>query len=118
MNNRSFGIDGETEAAEYLVTKGYKILERNFLAACGEIDLIALDGKTIVFVEVKKRSTARYGQAKEAVTETKKRKIALTAALYLKAHRKIDAAFRFDVVAIDGDTVTHLKSAFESTVLM
>lgn len=103
MLNRQqqFGQRSERLAAEYLRRKGYRILETNYRSAVGEIDIIARDQGSIVFVEVKSRSSRRFGNPKGAVTPTKQRKISMAALDYLKRTGQEGASARFDVVAID-----------------
>ena len=119
MLNRKqqYGLQSESLAAAALKQKGYKIVARNYRTRTGEIDIIAKDGDVIVFVEVKARQTARYGNPKQAVTWTKQQKIAKTALAYLKSTNQLDKRARFDVVAIQpaekGQTVEIVKNAFE-----
>jgi len=103
MLNRQqqFGKRSERLAAEYLKLKGYRILETNYRSHAGEIDIIAREKKTIVFVEVKARSSRRFGSPKGAVTPAKQRKISMAALEYLKRTDQAGASARFDVVAID-----------------
>lgn len=113
MNNRSVGRDKEALAAEYLEKSGYRILERNFYCRVGEIDIIARDGDTYVFVEVKYRKTAGFGMPEEAVSRIKQDKIYKTAMYYIYRHHKgNDVLCRFDVIAVDGDKIRHYKNAF------
>lgn len=112
MNNRKSGIDGENVAAEYLKKQGYVILERNFNTKVGEIDIIAQDKDTIVFVEVKARDNTTFGQPIESITKQKVSKIIRTAEWYLSAKRKYDSPCRFDVVEILRGEVRHTKNAF------
>lgn len=93
------GEKGEWHAAEFLRTKGYKIIEQNYKTGIGEIDIIANDGGTLVFVEVKTRESIAYGKPFEAVNYFKKRKIGEVALLYLKRLKEIPPC-RFDVVSI------------------
>lgn len=93
------GEKGEGLAAAFLERSGYKVLEKNFKTFLGEIDIIAQDGETLVFVEVKTRENLMYGQPFEAVNRTKKRKIANVALLYLKKLKETPPC-RFDVVSI------------------
>lgn len=118
VNNRQqFGRESEALAAKVLKKTGYKILTRNYRNTIGEIDIIARDRKTIVFVEVKARRSALYGSPKLAVTSQKKRKISMVALAYLKSTGQPAAKARFDVVAIsfgDGEPeVEIIKNAFE-----
>lgn len=112
MNNREKGQTGEQMATKYLQKLGYKILQRNFVAPHGEIDIIAKDGDYIVFVEVKRRKSTAYGLPREAVTPQKQRTIALCAKLWLAQNKLYGSPTRFDVVGILNDEITHLKDAF------
>jgi putative endonuclease len=99
MNIMKLGEKGEGHAAKFLKKKGYKLLEQNFKTAIGEIDIIAQDGETLVFIEVKTRESLMYGQPFEAVNFAKKRKIGNVALLYLKRFKELPPC-RFDVVSI------------------
>jgi putative endonuclease len=103
MLNRQqqFGKRSERLAAEFLIRTGYRILETNYRSKLGEIDIIASEKGTIVFVEVKARNTSRFGSPKGAVTPAKQRKISMAALDYLKRSGQAGASARFDVVAID-----------------
>lgn len=119
--NRWFGDRGERVAAKYLKRKGMRILCRNYRVPRGEIDLIARDGGTLVFVEVK---TRRTGLPAEAVNPEKQRRITRAALHFQKRHGLLDSPrpvpSRFDIVAIvwpDGlgpPTIHHIPSAFEA----
>ncbi len=93
------GEKGEGAAVKFLKKKGYKVIERNFRTSIGEIDIIASDGETLAFVEVKSRESLMYGQPFEAVNFKKKRKIANVALIYLKRFKELPPC-RFDVVSI------------------
>ncbi len=112
-----FGRRSESEAARFLKQKGYKILRRNYRNRLGEIDLIALDKDTLVFVEVKARRSDEFGGPKNAVTRHKQKKIARVALFYLKECGQGERKARFDVVAIShNDRVQRIeliKNAFE-----
>ena len=114
---QQFGKKSENLAVWYLKKNGYKILEQNYRTQLGEIDIIAKEKKTIVFVEVKSRKSIRYGNPKWAVTLKKQRKISMVALQYLKSIRQTDARARFDVVAIisnrDEPQIEIVKNAFE-----
>lgn len=114
--DQQFGADSESMAVTFLKKNGYKIIERNYRTKIGEIDIIAKDGDTIVFIEVKARKSRAYNP-KEAVTSSKKRKISMVALYYLKSTRQINTRARFDVVAIDSakksGAVEIIKNAFE-----
>ncbi|BBO89198.1 YraN family protein [Desulfosarcina ovata] len=118
MLNRQqqFGKKSERLAAEYLKLNGYRILETNYRTRQGEIDIIAREKGTIVFVEVKARSSRSFGNPKGAVTPAKQRKISMAALEYLKQSGQTGASARFDVVAIDtaaGTTdIEVVKNAF------
>ena len=115
--NRLFGDRGEQEAARYLRRQGMKILHRGYRTDHGEIDLIALDGNVVVFVEVKAR---RQGSPAEAVTPEKQRRLTLAALHFLKKHNLLDERSRFDVVAIvwpedkSPPEIEHIRDAFEA----
>lgn len=114
-NKRKVGTEKEELAADYLRKKGYFIIEKNYRVRQGEIDLVARDGSCIVFVEVKYRAGLRSGDALEAVTRTKIRQISRIALFYLNQKKiNIDSTpIRFDVIAINGDAVTHIENAFD-----
>ena len=110
------GRTGEDRAAHHLAGRGFRILERNFTAPYGEIDLIALDGDTVVFVEVKTRTTDAYGAPELAVDRRKQERMVKAALGYLKRRNLHQMPCRFDVVTIsgrDGDMVQHIPNAFE-----
>jgi len=111
-----FGRSSEALAADYLGRRGYRIIARNYRTNLGEIDIIARDGDTIAFVEVKARRSRRYGPAKGALTAAKRRTICRVAQLYLKATGQSGTRARFDVVAIDaapcGPEIELIKNAF------
>lgn len=114
MNKRRTGTAYEAIAADYLKSQGYEILKQNYRCKSGEIDLIAKDGRYLVFVEVKYRTTGEKGAAVAAVDHRKQRIISRVAAFYLIQNRlPEDMPCRFDVVAIDGEKITLYKNAFE-----
>ena len=111
---------GEGLAAQYLKDRGYQILELNYRLRSGEIDVIAKEGRRIVFVEVKTRRTLKFGVPQAAVTLAKQKQISKIALSYLQANNLLDAPCRFDVVAIylssNKSTPTkfeHIQNAFE-----
>src|SRR3954467_5329385 len=114
---RLLGDRGEREAARALRRQGLRIIVRGYRTPRGEIDLIARDGDTLVFVEVKTRS---QGAPAEAVTPEKQRRLTLAALQFLKRHNLFEQRSRFDVVAIvwpDPDrapTIEHIRNAFEA----
>lgn len=99
-NLKELGFMGEREAKTYLEAKGYKVLHENYTTSLGEIDLIAREGETLVFVEVKTRFSLEYGSPEASVTHGKRRQIIKAAELYLLKARLKDVACRFDVVAV------------------
>lgn len=114
MNNkRALGTQYEQQAGKYLETLGYQILEYNYLCKQGEIDVIALDGKTIVFVEVKYRKAKSMVSSLEAVDYKKQRKISKVAQYYLYTKSYLNHSCRFDVIGFDDEKMTHIRNAFD-----
>jgi putative endonuclease len=114
---REIGKRGEDAAAQYLRRKGYKIVERNFRCTLGEIDIIAFEGDTLCFIEVKTVSGKNYGPPEIAVDINKQRKLSRVALAFLGQNGLHDTKARFDVVAITlssgEERVDLLKDAFE-----
>ena len=114
---QKIGRSGEEAAVRYLKKKGYKILLQNYTCPVGEIDIVARDKKTIVFVEVKTRRSMSYGSARMAITPQKKRKISMAALYYLKTNQKLDQGARFDVITVQtsdrGKSIDHIQNAFD-----
>jgi putative endonuclease len=102
---QQLGILGEELAIGELERRGYAVLARRYRTRCGEIDIVADDGGTLVFVEVKARADAEFGTAAEAVTPWKQRRLARMARDYLTRERIVDRRCRFDVVAITFDRI-------------
>ncbi|HWR62551.1 MAG TPA: YraN family protein [Clostridia bacterium] len=102
-NNKIFGAFGESLAADWLAENGYRVLDRNFSCKAGEADIIAMQGDTVVFIEVKTRSSDRFGLPSEAVSAAKQRKLVKTALYYLQKKRLLDYMCRFDVMEIIAD---------------
>ena len=98
--NKVLGRRGEDAAAQYLVKRGYEILERNWTCFAGEADIIARDGDILVFVEVKTRSDERRGFASEAVTKEKRQRYEKIACTYVADHEFTDMLMRFDVLGM------------------
>ena len=119
FGRRPLGDRGERAAARYLKRRGYKILARGNRLAPGEIDLVALDRDTVVFVEVKTRRSADAGHPAEAVTAAKQRQLTRLAVTFLKRHGLLEHRARFDVIAVtwpEGHrpTIEHLENAFDA----
>jgi putative endonuclease len=115
------GQRGEAEAARYLRRLGYKIVAQGSRSQLGEVDLVAVDGRTVVFVEVKTRESLAGGHPAEAVNAEKQRRLTRLALAYLKRHDLLENPARFDVVAITWPadarrpTIEHFASAFPAT---
>jgi putative endonuclease len=111
------GRQGEELAADYLSRLGYRILERNYRSRFGEIDMIAQEGDTLVFVEVKSRRTLSYGEPEQAVDKAKQRRLSLLSLGYLAEKGLVGRPARFDVVAVrlgkEGGEVELIKNAFD-----
>lgn len=109
------GRAGEEEATRYLSAKGYEILTRNYRSKRGEVDIVARQGDTLVFVEVKMRSSSTTGSGRDYVHRSKQRRIALAAEQYLSVSGW-EGPCRFDVIEIQGATMprlSHIENAFE-----
>ncbi len=113
------GRRGEDAAARYLADLGYRIVGRRERVLRGDIDIVALDGRTVVFVEVRSRSDTSHGHPAETVGSAKQRRIADLALAYIRRHRLEDCSVRIDVVAVTFDAgrrpvVEHYQNAFDS----
>jgi putative endonuclease len=117
---RSLGHRGERLAERYLRRLGYKIVGRRERGRLGELDLVAVDGRTIVFVEVKTRTSHDAGHPAEAVGPDKQQRLTRLALAYLKRHELLEHRARFDVLAITWPAdakqpkIDHIKNAFEA----
>jgi putative endonuclease len=117
---KPLGERGEAAAAQFLRRLGYKIVGRQDRHRLGEIDIVAVDGQTVVFVEVKTRSSHEAGHPAEAITPDKQRRLTRVALSFLKRHGLLERAARFDVIAVTWEdqrrppTVEHYKNAFEA----
>lgn len=113
------GDRGEERAAAFLEAQGYRILERNYRCPLGEVDLIARDGATVVFVEVKTRASCRFGTPEAAVGPRKQKRMTAVALFYLQVQGWLTAPARFDVAAVslvDGrEKVTLFRNAFDAS---
>ena len=116
MNNREKGALGEQKALEYLTKKGYKYIDKNWhYSKSAEIDLIMLEDKTLVFVEVKSRSNLNYGHPFEAITQNKMQNIKLAVQAYISEHKDLKFKdFRIDGIAIIKEpfSIEHLKNIY------
>jgi len=115
------GVLGEDLAADYLTTRGYTILARNYRKNTGEIDIIARDGDYLVFIEVKTRTNLLFGQPYEAVTLRKQAQISRVALGYITINKLHNQAMRFDVISVliqaNGKTeINHLPGCFEAAL--
>lgn len=119
--NKLTGQCGEDAAANFLKKSGFKIIERNYKNKIGEIDIIAKNKENLVFVEVKTRSSDKFGTPAEAVTYYKKQKIVNTAKFYLMKN-PTDLNIRFDIIEVYGkfngerfffEKINHLEQVFE-----
>jgi putative endonuclease len=114
------GRRGEDQAARYLQGIGYRIIARRERVLRGDIDLIALDDRTVVFVEVRTRTDTNHGHPAETVGYQKQRRIAQLANAYIRRNRLEDCRVRIDVVTVTLDgpdgkpVVEHFQNAFES----
>lgn len=108
------GARGEALAAAYVEERGYTVLEKNYRCRTGEIDLIARQGSSLAFVEVKTRKNALRGQPREYVTATKQRRLRSAAMHYLMCNPEAEnLLLRFDVAEIIGEQVRYTENAFE-----
>ncbi len=114
---QTLGKEGERIAENYLKKKGYRLVERNYRSPVGELDLIVLDRRVIVFVEVKTRTQERFGAPLETVPAIKQHRMMKAALFFLSHHGLHDREARFDVVGVsfeDGKpTIEHIENAFE-----
>lgn len=119
LRRQTLGQRGEAAAARFLRRRGFRIVGRGVRSGLGELDLVAVDGRTVVFVEVKTRQTGDQGHPAEAVDRAKQRRLTVLATAYLQRHGLLNHPARFDVVAVtwpDGRRphVEHIRNAFEA----
>src|SRR5690349_19701563 len=115
---KPLGRRGEDAAARYLKRLGYVIVARGHRDNIGEIDLVAIDGRTVVFIEVKTRTTHDAGHPADAVDDAKQRRLTRLALSYMKRHDLLECKARFDVVAVTWPNrgqpiIEHFKDSFE-----
>ena len=117
MKKKELGKRGEELALRFLRKNGYKVIERNYICKMGEMDIIAQEKDTLVFVEVKTRTSMAFGPPQLAVNPTKQMQLSKVALNFLKEKRLEDVKARFDVVAIvlkpAGEEVELIKDAFD-----
>ena len=115
--NIELGNTGEELAVAHLRKNHYKIIERNYRCRFGEVDIVALDKKVLVFIEVKTRSSRRFGSPQTGVTPRKQRQLSKVALSYLQKHNSFNREARFDVVAVEMQTkqkqIEIIRNAFE-----
>lgn len=115
---KSLGDRGEDAAAKFLKRHGFHILARSLDSPLGELDIVAVDGRTVVFVEVKTRRSHDAGRPSEAIDQRKEHRMTQAALAYLKSNRLLNYSARFDVIAITWPdnarkpTIEHYKNAF------
>lgn len=112
LKNKVFGNIGESSAVHFLKEKGYQILHTNYTNKIGEIDIVAKEKNYIVFVEVKNRSSNKFGRPCEAVTPAKQKKIRRVASLYLMKTKNTESFCRFDVIEVLDGEINHIVNAF------
>ena len=117
---KSLGNRGEDAAAKFLKREGYHVLARSLDSPLGELDIVAVDGRTVVFVEVKTRRSTDAGRPSDAIDQRKEQRMTQAALAYLKSNRLLNYSARFDVVAImwpddaRKPTIEHFKNAFSA----
>ncbi|HHL73329.1 MAG TPA: YraN family protein [Bacteroidetes bacterium] len=116
VRGKKLGAWGEQAACSYLAGKGYEIVQRNYRTARGEIDIIAREGATLIFVEVKTATSLRMGDPVTWVTPKKQQQIAMMASLYLAENELVDINCRFDVIGVvrsgEQAVIEHIINAF------
>ncbi len=108
MDKQRLGKQGESLAARHLQSKGYRIIARNFRTRNGEIDLIATNRNTLVFIEVKTRIGNLYGEPLESITPWKIRALIRTANFFQSFHPELPQSQRIDAIAIELDSTSKL----------
>ncbi len=116
-HNKILGEKGERAARQYLERRGFEIIDTNWTCGFGEVDIVAIDEETLVFVEVKTRSGIEHGLPEEAITQTKRKKYEKIAMAYLEQSEYNDLPIRFDAISItlmaeDRAFLRHHKNAF------
>ena len=117
---RWFGSRSERAAARFLRQLGYRIVARNYRCPLGELDLVALDGQCIVFVEVRSTANTNLSRPELSVDAAKQRRLTALAVHFLQRHRLLDHSARFDVIALSWPeqerrpVIAHFPNAFEA----
>ena len=119
INQNNAGFEAEKLAATYLINHGLKLVEQNYHCRFGEIDLIMMDAKMLVFVEVRLRSNSRFGSAGNSITVPKMQKLILTAQHYLQSHGQAysNSPCRFDAIlmhAVTAESIEWVRNAFDA----
>jgi putative endonuclease len=117
---RELGTIGEERAASFLRSAGMRIIVSNYRCRLGEIDLVAVEGRVVVFVEVKSKRGSSHGSPEEMITAAKRRRLTMLARWFLMVRKWTGRPARFDVVAIDwkrdrAGAVTHYRNAFPAS---
>lgn len=119
--SKRLGIIGEKLAIDFLKKNNYQIIQQNYRCPFGEIDIIALKKNTLCFIEVKTRSSGRFGLPQEAIDERKKRTIAHVALSFMQHYKIEDKKVQFDVIAVcitaHGHNIELIENAFEVATL-
>ncbi len=103
MNRKETGALGEKLAAEYLTKHGFTLIEKNFRCAEGEMDIIARQNQTLVFCEVRTKTSRSFGTPEESITERKAEHLIAVAGRYLENHPDLDLPWRIDLMAVELD---------------
>ncbi len=115
-DKKRLGSRGEELATKYIEQKGYRLLARNYSTPYGELDIVAKEGKTLVFIEVKTRSSGRYGTGVEAISHWKERHLVTAAQIFCKRYHLEQVDCRFDVISIfyagSAYRLHHIENAF------
>ncbi len=113
---KRIGNKGESIAEEYLKQKGYKIIQRNYRCRFGEIDIIAKDGNTVVFTEVRTKQNNNFGSPQESITPAKIEKISKASLSFIQEKKMAGFSYRFDLIAITfsqgRQNIEHIENAF------
>ena len=115
INQNNSGLAAEKLAATFLISHGLKLVTQNYHCRFGEIDLIMMDSKTLVFVEVRLRSNSQFGSAATSITPQKQQKLILTARHYLQTHG--ECLCRFDAILMNKAALQHIqwvRNAFDA----